>query len=168
MPPVRPPATGPDATRDIAAALTTLLADMFALYLKTKNFDWHACGPHFRDYHLIFEEQSRQIFATFDVMAERVRKVGGTTLRSVGHIQQLQHVLDNDAVCVTADNMLAELREDNTQLAARMREAHALCEGHGDVATTSLIETWIHQAETRMWWLFEVSCRPANLAGDLS
>jgi starvation-inducible DNA-binding protein len=156
MPPVRS-ATSADATRDIAGALTTLVADMFALYLKTKNFEWHACGPHLRDYHLIFEAQSRQILATFDAIAERVRKVGGTTLRSVGHIQQIQHVLDNDAEYVPVCHMLAELREDNIQLAARMREAHALCEGHGDVATTSLIETWIDQAERRIWWLFEVS-----------
>jgi starvation-inducible DNA-binding protein len=157
MPPVRSPATSADAARDIAAALTTLLADMFALYLKTKNFDWHACGPDIRDYHLIFEAQSRQIFATFDAIADRVRKVGGTTLRSIGHIQQIQHVLDNDAEYVTAPDMFAELREDNIQLAARMREARALCEGHGDVATTSLIEIWIDQAERRIWWLFEVS-----------
>lgn len=157
MPPVRSPATSADATRDIAAALTTLLADMFALYIKTKNFDWHACGPHFRNYHLIFDAQSKQIFATFDAIAERVRKVGGTTLRSIGHIQQIQHVLDNDAIYVTTYHMLTELCEDNIQLAARMREARALCEGHGDVATTSLIETWIDQAEKRIWWLFEIS-----------
>jgi starvation-inducible DNA-binding protein len=157
MPPLRSPATSADATRDVAAALTTLLADMFALYLKTKNFDWHASGPHLRDYRRIFEAQSRQIFATFDAVAERVRKVGGTTLRSIGHIQQIQHILDNDAGHVTPANMLAELREDNIQLAARMREAHSLCEGHGDVATTSLIETWIEQAERRSCWLFEVS-----------
>jgi starvation-inducible DNA-binding protein len=156
MPPVRSPATSADAARDIAAALTTLLADMFALYLKTKNFDWHACGPHFRNYHLIFDAQSKQIFATFDAIAERARKVGGTTLRSIGHIQQVQHVLDNDAIYVTTHHMLAELCEDNIQLAARMREARALCEGHGDVATTSLIETWIDQAEKRIWSLFEV------------
>jgi starvation-inducible DNA-binding protein len=163
MPPVRPQATRSDATRDIAAALTTLLADMFALYLKTKNFDWHGCGPHFQDYRLIFEEQSKQIFTTFDAMAERVRKVGGRTLRSVDHIQQLQHVLDNDAAYLTPQNMLAELREDNIQLAARMREAHALCEGHGDAATTSLIETWIRQAERRVWSLFEVSWQAVEL-----
>ena len=157
MSPARSPATSSDATRNIAAALTTVLADMFALYLKTKNFDWHASGPHFRDYHRVFDAQSEQIFATFDAIAERVRKVGGTTLRSIGHIQQIQHVLDNDGDYVTAPHMLAELREDNIQLAARMREAQALCEGHGDVATTSLIEIWIDQAERRIWWLFEVS-----------
>ena len=157
MSPARSPATSSDATRNIAAALTTVLADMFALYLKTKNFDWHASGPHFRDYHRVFDAQSEQIFATFDAIAERARKIGGPTLRSIGHIQQLQHVLDNDAACVTVHDMLAELREDNIQLAARMREAYALCERFGDVATTSLIETWIDQAERRTWFLFEAS-----------
>jgi starvation-inducible DNA-binding protein len=156
MRPSRSPAPSSDATRNIAAALTTLLADMFALYLKTKNFGWHTSGTNFPDYRPIFDEQSKQIFATFDAIAERVRKVGGTTLKSIGHIQQLQHVLDNDSVYVTVPNMLAELREDNIQLAARMREAHALCEGHGDVTTTSLMEAWIDQAERRIWWLFEV------------
>ena len=163
MPPARLPAVRSDATRNIAAALTTLLADMLALYLKTRNFDWHACGPHFRDYHGVFGEQSEQIFATFGAIGERARKIGGTTLRSVGHIQQLQHVLDTDAAYVTAHEMLAELREDNIQLAARMREVHALCEGHGDVATTSLVETCIDQAERRTWFLSETGRQTAEL-----
>jgi starvation-inducible DNA-binding protein len=163
MPSARLPAARSDATRNIAAALATLLADMLALYLKTRNFDWHASGPHFRDYHGIFGEQSEQIFMTFDAIAERARKVGGRTLRSVSHIQQLQHVLDNDAVHATAHEMLAELREDNVQLTARMREVHALCEGHGDVATTSLIENCIDQAERRTWFLSEAGRQPAEL-----
>ena len=163
MPSARLPATRSDATRNIAAALMTLLADMLALYLKTRNFDWHACGPHFRDYHGDFSEHSEQIFATFDAIAERARKIGGPTLRSIGHIQQFQHVLDNDGVYVTAHEMLAELREDNIQLAARMREVHALCEGHGDVATTSLVETCIDQAERRTWFLSETGRQAAEL-----
>jgi starvation-inducible DNA-binding protein len=163
MPPARLPAIRSDGTRNIAAALTTLLADMFALYLKTRNFDWHASGPHFRDYRGAFSEQSEQIFATFDAIAERARKIGGTTLRSIGHIQQLQHILDNDAVYATPHEMLAELREDNIQLAARMREVHVLCEGHGDVATTSLVETCIDQAERRTWFLSETDRQGAEL-----
>jgi starvation-inducible DNA-binding protein len=149
----------PNATRDLSGALTMMLADMFALYFKTKNFHWHVSGPHFRDYHLMFDEQSAQIFATTDAIAERVRKLGGTTLRSVGHVGRLQRVLDNDANYVTALDMLAELRDDNTQLAARLRETHALCDEHGDVATASLIETWIDEAEGRTWFLFEASRR---------
>ena len=163
MPPARLPAIRSDATRNIAAALTTVLADMFALYLKTRNFDCRDSGPHFRDYHGFLDEQSEQIFTTFDALADRARKVGGTTLRSVGHIQQLQHVLDNDAAYVTAHEMLAELREDNIQLAARMREVHALCERHGDVATTNLIETCIDQAERRTWFLSEAGRQAAEL-----
>jgi starvation-inducible DNA-binding protein len=164
MPPARLSAIRSDATRNIAAALTTLLADMLALYLKTSNFAWHACGPHFRDYHGVFDEQSEQIFATLDAIAERARKVGGPTLRSVGHIQQLQHVLDNDASYVTAQDMLAELQEDNIQLAARMREAHGLCEEHGDAVTTSLIETCIDQAERRTWFLSQAGRQATELA----
>ncbi len=143
------------ATKDISGALTTLLADMFALYVKTKNFHWHVSGPHFRDYHLLLDEQGNQIFATTDPIAERVRKIGGTTLRSIGQIGRLQRVLDNDADYVTPPDMLAELRDDNLQLAARMRETHALCDEHGDVATASLLETWIDDAERRVWFLFE-------------
>jgi starvation-inducible DNA-binding protein len=149
----------PNAVKDIAAALNILLADMFALYLKTKNFHWHMSGPHFRDYHLLFDEQGEQIFATTDDIAERIRKIGGTTLRSIGHIGRLQRVLDNDADFVTPSDMLAELRDDNKQLAATMREIHGLCDEHGDVASASLIETWIDEAERRTWFLFEASRR---------
>jgi len=148
-----------DATRDISGALNALLADMFALYLKTKNFHWHISGPHFRDYHLLMDEQAEQIFATTDSIAERVRKIGGSTLRSIGHIARLQRVLDNDAEYVTPLDMLAELRDDNKQLAARLREAHGLCGEHGDVASASLIETWIDEAERRVWFLFETTRR---------
>jgi starvation-inducible DNA-binding protein len=148
---------GQDATRDIAAALTGLLADMFALYLKTKNFHWHLSGPHFRDYHLMLDEQGDQIFATTDAIAERARKVGGTTLRSVGHIQRLQRLLDNDADFVTAADMLAELGSDNKQLTGYLRAAHAVCEEHNDVASTSLIEVWIDEAERRTWFLYEAT-----------
>jgi starvation-inducible DNA-binding protein len=144
-----------NATWDISAALTTLLADIFALYIKTKNFHWHMSGPHFRDYHLLLDEQSGQIFATTDAIAERVRKIGGKTLHSIGEIGRLQRVLDNDADYVTPPDMLAELRDDNKQLAAHMRETHALCEEHGDVASASLIEFWIDEAERRTWFLFE-------------
>jgi starvation-inducible DNA-binding protein len=144
-----------NATRDLSAALTTLVADMFALYLKTKNFHWHMSGPHFRDYHLLLDEQSGQIFATTDAIAERVRKIGGKTLHSIGEIGRLQRILDNDADYVTPSDMLAELREDNKQLTASLRETHALCDEHGDVASASLIEVWIDEAERRTWFLFE-------------
>ena len=140
---------------DLAVALNVLLADMFALYLKTKNFHWHISGPHFRDYHLLLDEQGDQIFATTDAIAERVRKIGGTTLRSIGQIGRLQRVLDNDADFVTPLGMLAELRDDNKQLAASLRETHALCEKHEDVASASLLETWIDEAERRVWFLFK-------------
>jgi starvation-inducible DNA-binding protein len=147
----------PNAVRDLAGALNILLADMFGLYLKTKNFHWHVSGPHFRDYHLLLDEQGEQIFATTDAIAERVRKIGGTTLRSIGHIGRLQRVADNDADFVTPMDMLAELRDDNKQLVARMRETHDLCDEHGDVATASLLEVWIDEAERRTWFLFEAS-----------
>ena len=146
------------AVRDIAGALNALAADMFALYVKTKNFHWHVSGPHFRDYHLLLDEQGDQIFATIDPIAERVRKVGGTTLRSVGHIGRLQRILDNDAEFVTPLDMLAELREDNKQIVTSLRQAHNVCDEHGDVATASLIEVWIDEAERRTWFLFE-ACR---------
>jgi starvation-inducible DNA-binding protein len=146
-----------NAKQEVSAALTTLLADMFALYVKTKNFHWHVSGPHFRDYHLMLDEQGTQIFATTDDIAERVRKLGGTTIRSIGHIARLQRVSDNDADYVTASDMLSELRDDNMQLTARLREAHALCDEHGDVATASLIEVWIDEAEKRTWFLFETT-----------
>ena len=148
-----------NATQDIAGALNIALADMFALYVKTKNFHWHVSGPHFRDYHLMLDEQADQIFATTDAIAERIRKVGRTTIRSIGHIGRLQRVLDNDADYVTPPDMLAELREDNLQLTGRMRETHELCDEHGDVATASLLENWIDEAEGRAWFLFEASRR---------
>ena len=147
----------PDATKDISAALTILLADMFALYLKTKNFHWHMSGRHFRDYHLLLDEQAEQIFATTDAIAERVRKIGGTTLRSIGQISRLQRLLDNEVEYVTPNDMLAELRDDNKQLTAAMRETHTLCDEHEDVASASLLENWIDEAERRTWFLFEAT-----------
>lgn len=148
---------GADAARDIAAALTTLLADVFALYLKTKNFHWHMSGPNFRDYHLMLDDQGDEIYATTDAIAERARKVGGTTLRSIGHIQRLQRLLDNDADYVTPQDMLAELADDNRQLTGFLRATHAVCDEHNDVATASLIENWIDEAERRSWFLFETT-----------
>jgi starvation-inducible DNA-binding protein len=147
----------PNAVKDISGALNILLADMFALYLKTKNFHWHVSGPHFRDYHLLLDEQGEQIFAATDDIAERVRKLGGTTLRSIGHIGRLQRVLDNNADYVSPTDMLAELRDDNKQLVASMRETHDLCDEHGDVASASLLENWIDEAERRTWFLFEAT-----------
>lgn len=144
-----------NAVQDIAGALNILLADAFALYLKTKNFHWHVSGPHFRDYHLMLDEQANQIFATTDDIAERVRKLGATTLRSVGQVAKLQRVLDNDADFVTPQDMLAELRDDNKQLAFHLKQTHDLCDEHGDVATASLTENWIDEAERRVWFLFE-------------
>lgn len=146
-----------NAVRDIAGALNLLLADTFALYMKTKNFHWHVSGPHFRDYHLLLDEQAAQIFAATDDMAERARKIGGTTLRSVGHIARLQRIKDNDAEFVTPLDMLAELREDNKQMLTSLREVHDLCDEHGDVATASLIENWIDETERRVWFLFEAT-----------
>src|SRR6202521_4103900 len=151
-----------NAVRDLSAALTTLLADTFALYVKTKNFHWHMSGPHFRDYHLLLDEQSDQIFAMTDPLAERVRKIGGTTIRSIGHIARLKRVEDNDADFVDAPDMLAELREDNKALVARMREVHELCDESRDVATASLIEVWIDEAERRVWFLYETT-RPSHV-----
>jgi len=150
---------GSNAVRDVSAALNVLLADVFALYLKTKNFHWHMSGPHFRDYHLLLDEHSDQIFAMTDDIAERARKIGGTTLRSIGQIGRLQRIEDNDADFVTPKDMLAELRDDNKQLVASMREVHDLCDEHGDVATTSLLENWIDQTERRTWFLFEITRR---------
>jgi starvation-inducible DNA-binding protein len=147
------------ATKNIAGAMNAILADVFALYLKTKNFHWHLSGPHFRDYHLLLDEQADQIYAMADPIAERVRKLGGTTLRSIGHIARLQRVLDNDAEYVEPSDMLAELREDNKTLAARLREAHNVCDDHHDIATASLIEVWIDETERRTWFLFEASRR---------
>jgi starvation-inducible DNA-binding protein len=144
-----------EATRDISAALTTLLADTFALYIKTKNFHWHVSGPHFRDYHLLLDEQSAEILAMTDPMAERARKIGGTTLRSIGQIAKESRVADNDADYVDPLDMLAELRDDNGELIARMREVHDLCDEHNDIATASLLENWIDESEKRVWFLFE-------------
>lgn len=146
-----------NATRDIAPALAALLADVFVLYMKTKNFHWHMSGSHFRDYHLLLDEQADQIFAMTDPIAERARKIGGTTLRSIGHIGRLQRLADNDAEFVTPLDMLAELREDNKQLAASLRETHAVCDEHDDIATASLLEVWIDETERRTWFLFETT-----------
>src|SRR5437868_14229245 len=147
-----------DANRvDIPVGLTALLADMFAVYLKTKNFHWHMSSPHFRDYHLLLDEQADQIYTMSDPIAERIRKVGGTTLRSIGHISRTQRIPDNDAEFVQPLDMLAELREDNKVLAASLREAHNVCEEHRDIATASLIEVWIDETERRTWFLFEAS-----------
>jgi starvation-inducible DNA-binding protein len=150
-----PSGFGANARRDLAGALTVLLADTFALYVKTKNFHWHVSGPHFRDYHLLLDDQATQVFAMTDPIAERVRKVGGTTIRSIGEISRMQRLSDNDAEFVTAQDMLAELRDDNQRFASAMRETHSLCNEHGDVATASLLENWIDEAEQRVWFLFE-------------
>ena len=147
----------PQAVQDISGALNILAADLFALYLKTKNFHWHISGPHFRDYHLLLDEHADQIFAATDAVAERVRKIGGTTLRSIGHIGRLQRVLDNEADYVTPLDMLSELRDDNKRLAASLRETQGLCDAHGDVASASLLEIWIAEAERRTWFLFEAT-----------
>lgn len=149
----------PEATRDISGSMNAILADVFALYLKTKNFHWHMSGPHFRDYHLLLDEQAGQLFAMTDPIAERVRKLGGTTLTSIGHISRLQRIADNDAGYVEPEDMLEELGEDNKTLTARLREAHNVCEEHRDVATASLIEVWIDETERRTWFLFEASRR---------
>ena len=146
-----------NATKDIAGALNAILADTFALYIKTKNFHWHVSGPHFRDYHLLLDEQADQIFASTDVIAERVRKIGGNTLRSIGDISRQQRLADNDAPYVDPQDMLAELRDDNQRVVASMREAHGLCDEHEDVATASLLEVFIDEAERRVWFLYETS-----------
>ena len=143
--------------RDIAGGLNALLADVFALYLKTKNFHWHMSGPHFRDYHLLLDDHGDQLFAMTDEIAERVRKIGGTTIRSIGHIARLQRVLDNDADFVTPADMLSELHEDEKALTLRMRAVHELCDQERDVATASLLENWIDQSQRRSWFLFEAT-----------
>jgi starvation-inducible DNA-binding protein len=142
------------ATRDISGAMNAILADVFALYLKTKNFQWHISGPHFRDYRLLLD---KQLYAMSDLIAERVRKIGGATIRSIGHIARHQRVIDNDAEYVEPLSMLAELREDNKDLAARLREVHSVCDEHHDIATLSFIVVWIDEAERRTWFLFEAS-----------
>ena len=153
-----------DAVNAISAKLNTILADTFALYLKTKNFHWHVSGPHFRDYHLMLDEQADQIFASTDVIAERVRKLGGTTLRSIGHISKLQTLEDNDEAYVAPGDMLAELMADNKKVVEAMREAHEVCEDNKDVATASELEIFIDQAERRLWFMFEAS-RKADGSG---
>ena len=156
---------GAASTKDIAAVMNGMVADAFALYLKTKNFHWHMSGPHFRDYHLLLDERADQILAMTDPMAERIRKVGGSTLKSIGHVARTQRLLDNDAEYVEPSDMLAELREDNKAFAARLREAHNVCEEHRDVGTTSLIESWIDETERRTWFLFEAG-RRGNASKD--
>ena len=158
--PLKTPTSLPEeATRDIAAALTGLLADVFALYLKTKNFHWHVSGPHFRDFHLLLDEQAAELFAMTDPIAERARKIGGVTLRSIGQIAGQQRITDNDADYVDPFDMLAELRDDNNDLVGWMREVHDLCDEHNDVATASLLENWIDEGEKRVWFLFETGRR---------
>jgi starvation-inducible DNA-binding protein len=145
----------PKAVKEITGALNALLADVFSLYLKTKNFHWHMSGPHFRDYHLLLDDHGDQIFAMTDDIAERVRKIGGATIRSIGHIARLQRIRDNDADFVTPQDMLSELHEDEKALDLSMRAVHTLCDDSGDVATASLLENWIDQTQRRSWFLFE-------------
>ncbi|HEX7675204.1 MAG TPA: DNA starvation/stationary phase protection protein [Bdellovibrio sp.] len=145
------------ATKDISAALNLVLADVYALYFKTKNFHWHMSGPHFRDFHLLLDEQGEQIFAMTDQLAERVRKVGGMTLKSIGQVSRMQRISDNDAEFVTPEDMLSELCQDNRTLTASLREAHDVCEEHHDIASTSLIEVWIDETEKRSWFLYEAT-----------
>jgi starvation-inducible DNA-binding protein len=154
---ITPTDLGPQASLDIAGGMNAILADVFALYMKTKNFHWHMSGPHFRDYHLLLDEQADQLFAMTDLIAERIRKTGGSTLRSIGHIGRIQRIKDNDASYVDPLDMLAELREDNQTLAARLREVHDVVAELRDVATASLIENWIDETERRTWFLFEAS-----------
>jgi starvation-inducible DNA-binding protein len=146
-----------EAVRALSEALNAIVADTLALYMKTKNFHWHVSGPHFRDYHLLLDEQSEQIFATVDDLAERVRKIGGTTLRSIGHVARLMRIKDNDEDFVAPLDMLRELMADNKATIEAMRAAHELADEHEDVATASLLETFIDAAERRTWFLFEAS-----------
>jgi starvation-inducible DNA-binding protein len=152
---ITPSDLGANVSKDIAGGMNAILADVFALYVKTKNFHWHMSGPHFRDYHLMLDEHADQLFAMTDPIAERIRKIGGSTLRSIGHIARIQRINDNDAEFVDPLDMLAELREDNAQLASRLRVVHDLLNEHRDIASTSLIEGWIDEAERRTWFLFE-------------
>jgi starvation-inducible DNA-binding protein len=154
---ITPTGLGAEASVDIAAGLNGIIADVFALYLKTKNFHWHMSGPHFRDYHLLLDEQGDQLYGMTDAIAERIRKTGGSTVRSIGHISRLQRIKDNDAEYVDPLDMLAELREDNMTLAARLREVHGVVDEARDIATASLIENWIDETERRIWFLFESS-----------
>src|SRR5437016_11352317 len=155
--PTIPTALSEEAVHEISRALTVLLSDVFALYLKTKNFHWHMSGPHFRDYHLMLDDQGEQLFSMTDAIAERVRKIGGTTVRSIGQISRLQRIVDSNAEYVEPLDMIAELREDNAILTRNMREVHLLCDEAGDVATASLLENWIDETEKRTWFLFECS-----------
>lgn len=150
------------AVKAVSDALNGLLADSFALFLKTKNFHWHVSGPHFRDYHLLLDDQAAEIMAATDDMAERVRKIGGTTLRSIGHIAKLQTIEDNDAEFVPPAMMLQELMNDNKHVTAQMRKAHEVCDEHEDIASASLIENWIDQTEKRTWFLFEAARNASN------
>jgi len=152
-----PSGLGADATRDISAGLNALLADTFALYLKTKNFHWHMSGPRFRDLHLLLDDQSEQIFKITDDIAERARKIGGTTIRSVGDVDRKKRLSDNDADFVTPQDMIAELRDDNERFVGFMRELHGVCDEYGDVATASFLENWIDEGERRVWFLFEIA-----------
>jgi starvation-inducible DNA-binding protein len=145
------------AVQDVSGALIVLLSDVFALYLKTKNFHWHISGPHFRDYHLMLDDQGEQIFAMTDAIAERARKIGGTTIRSIGQVARLQRIVDNNAEYVKPFDMITELRDDNAMLTRNMREIHSLCDEAGDIATASLLENWIDETEKRTWFLFECS-----------
>jgi starvation-inducible DNA-binding protein len=154
---ITPTDLSPEGIKDIAGAMNAVLADVFALFIKTKNFHWHMSGPHFRDYHLLLDEHAAQLFAMTDDIAERVRKIGGMTLHSIGEISKLQRISDNDAVYVEPLDMIAELREDNKELAAHLREAHNVCDEHRDIATASLIENWIDETEQRTWFLFETA-----------
>jgi starvation-inducible DNA-binding protein len=158
---ITPTDLGAEASKDIAGGMNAILADVFALYLKTKNFHWHMSGPHFRDYHLLLDEQADQLYAMTDPIAERIRKTGGSTLRSIGHIARIQRIKDNDAEYVDPLDMLSELREDNKTLAARLREVHEVVDEHRDIATASVIENWIDETERRTWFLFESSRRGA-------
>jgi starvation-inducible DNA-binding protein len=161
---ITPTDLGAKASEDIAGGMNAILADVFALYMKTKNFHWHVSGPHFRDYHLLLDEQADQLYAMTDPIAERIRKIGGSTLRSVGHIARIQRIKDNDADYVDPLDMLAELREDNQTLAARLREVHDVVDEVRDIATASLIENWIDETERRTWFLFE-SSRHGDITG---
>jgi starvation-inducible DNA-binding protein len=156
---ITPTDLGAEASKNIAGGMNGVLADVFALYLKTKNFHWHMSGAHFRDYHLLLDEQADQLYAMTDPIAERIRKTGGSTLRSIGHIARMQRIQDNDAEYVDPLDMLAELREDNAMLAARLREVHDVVDEFRDIATASLIENWIDETERRTWFLFEASRR---------
>jgi starvation-inducible DNA-binding protein len=154
---ITPTDLGAQASKNIAGGMNAILADVFALWFKTKNFHWHMSGPHFRDYHLLLDEQADQLYEMTDPIAERIRKTGGSTLRSIGHVARIQRITDNDAEFVDPLDMLAELREDNMTLAARLREVHEVVDELRDIATASLIENWIDETERRVWFLYEAS-----------